>query len=325
LQRTAVSFTDVEAGMEAILGRLEERPVFLTPAWLRTWISEFGEGCEPLFLASTNDSLTSLAPLMREDGRVSFIGDPQICDFMDIIVDPDHRDHAYVELWRQLCAEEWSALDLWGLAAASPTRKAIAGLARESGYTVEEELEAVAPRLALPGDWDTYLASLGKKDRHELRRKVRRLFESGGGVSLDVLSAQSDVVAAMDTFLDLHTRSRQDKTDFMTDGMSSFFRRMASALSAEGLIRLFMLQINTRPAAAVLCFDAGSYLYLYNSGYDPEFSSLSVGLVSKALCLKWAIENGKQGIDFLRGNEPYKYDLGAKDQEIYRLQVRRPT
>jgi CelD/BcsL family acetyltransferase involved in cellulose biosynthesis len=129
----------------------------------------------------------------------------------------------------------------------------------------------------------------------------------------------------MDTFLDLHTGSRQDKTDFMTDGMSSFFRRMASALSAEGLIRLFILQINARPAAAVLCFDAGSYLYLYNSGYDPEFSSLSVGLVSKALCLKWAIENGKKGIDFLRGNEPYKYDLGASDQEIYRLQIRRPA
>jgi CelD/BcsL family acetyltransferase involved in cellulose biosynthesis len=325
VQSTAVSFTDVEAGIETILGRHEERPVFLTPAWLRTWISEFGEGCEPLFLASTNDALSSVAPLMREDGRVSFIGDPQICDFMDLIVDPGQADHAYVELWRQICAEEWTDLDLWGLAAASPNRKAVAGLAREAGYSVEEELEAVAPRLALPDGWEAYLASLGKKDRHELRRKVRRLFDSGGDVSFEVLSEQSEVVAAMDTFLNLHTGSRQDKTDFMTDGMSSFFRRMASALSAEGLIRLFILQINARPAAAVLCFDAGSYLYLYNSGYDPEFSSLSVGLVSKALCLKWAIENGKKGIDFLRGNEPYKYDLGASDQEIYRLQIRRPA
>jgi CelD/BcsL family acetyltransferase involved in cellulose biosynthesis len=73
----------------------------------------------------------------------------------------------------------------------------------------------------------------------------------------------------------------------------------------------------------VLCFDAGSHLYLYNSGYDPEFSALSVGLVSKALCLQWAIENGKQGIDFLRGNEPYKYDWGAVDEPIQRVLVRR--
>jgi CelD/BcsL family acetyltransferase involved in cellulose biosynthesis len=86
-----------------------------------------------------------------------------------------------------------------------------------------------------------------------------------------------------------------------------------------------MLRINGRPAAAVLCFDAGSYLYMYNSGYDPEFSGLSVGLVSKALCLRWAIENGKTGIDFLRGDEPYKYDLGAADQQIYSLHVTRPA
>jgi CelD/BcsL family acetyltransferase involved in cellulose biosynthesis len=324
LQRAATSFTDIEGGIADLLARREERPVFLQPAWLRTWISEFGEGCEPLFLAAPDSPLAGVAPLMRVDGRVSFIGDPSICDYMDFLVDPARAD-AYVELWRQLCDEDWSELDLWGLQATSPTRSAIEELARQAGYAVSSELEAVAPRLALPGDWEAYLASLGKKDRHELRRKIRRLFESGGGVSLDVLSEQADVVAAMGTFLDLHTGSRQDKTDFMTDGMASFFRRMASALSAEGLVRLFMLQINARPAAAVFCFDAGSCLYLYNSGYDPEFSPLSVGLVSKALCLRWAIENGKHAIDFLRGNEPYKYDLGARDQEIYRLSVRRPA
>ena len=138
-----------------------------------------------------------------------------------------------------------------------------------------------------------------------------------------MLSTQEEVVGAMDDFLDLHTRSRADKTEFMTPEMETFFRRMASAMAAEGLIRLFMLRVNGKPAAAVLCFDAGSHLYLYNSGYDPEFSSLSVGLVSKALCLQWAIENGMTGLDFLRGDEPYKYDMGARDQEIYRIRLSR--
>ena len=324
----AASGTDVreiDAGMEDLLSRRDERPVFLRPTWLRTWLSEFGEGCEPCFLTAVEaDALIGLAPLMRVDERLTFIGDREICDFMDFLVVPERHDAAYSALWDALKAEEWSELDLWGLPADSPALPALNAFARAAGYSVTEEHEAVSPRLALPDTFDDYLASLNKKDRHELRRKIRRLFESGGGVKLDVLSEQRDVVAAMDTFLDLHTRSRQDKTDFMTDGMSSFFRRMASALSAEGLIRLFMLQINSRPAAAVLCFDAGSHLYMYNSGYDPAFAGLSVGLVSKALCLQWAIENGKKGLDFLRGNEPYKYDLGAQDREIFRLKVKRP-
>jgi CelD/BcsL family acetyltransferase involved in cellulose biosynthesis len=320
---SGAGLSSLDSRLEELLARRPERLVFLHPVWLRTWLAEFGGAVEPLVLTCGEGSLVGVAPLMRADDRLTFIGDSSICDFMDVLVDPEHADAAYADLWRQLCAEDWTELELWGLMASSETRERVKAYAAQQGYAVEEVEEAVAPRLSLPGTWEDYLSSLNKKDRHELRRKIRRLFDSGAAVDFDVLSSQADVVAAMDDFLDLHTRSRQDKTDFMTPGMAMFFRRMASALSAEGLIRLFMLRINGKPAAAVLCFDAGSYLYLYNSGYDPEFSALSVGLVSKALCLRWAIENGMSGIDFLRGDEPYKYDLGAQDQQIYRLRLTR--
>jgi CelD/BcsL family acetyltransferase involved in cellulose biosynthesis len=321
LQETAQgTFVDLDPALETLLSRQAERLPFLHPAWLRSWLSEFGGNYEPLILKCGGD-LLGVAPLMRTDAGLTFIGDPSICDFMDVLVDPDNPDAAYEDLWQQLCNEDWAELDLWGLMASSPTRERIKAFAAAGGFEVSEELEAVAPRLSLPDSWEGYFASLGKKDRHELRRKIRKLYESGAGVSFDVLSTQEEVVAAMDEFLELHTRSRADKTEFMTPEMEVFFRRMASSMAAEGLIRLFMLRINSKPAASVFCFDAGSYLYLYNSGYDPAFSSLSVGLVSKALCLQWAIENGKTGLDFLRGDEPYKYDMGARDQEIYRLRV----
>jgi CelD/BcsL family acetyltransferase involved in cellulose biosynthesis len=325
LQETAQGtlVADLDPKLEALLARQPERLPFLHPAWLRTWLSEFGGNYEPVLLTCADGDVAGVAPLMRCDGELSFIGDANICDFMDVLVDPDCADEAYRDLWQQLCAEDWTEIELWGLMASSPTRGRIKAFAAECGFGVSEEVEAVAPRLSLPDSWEGYLASLGKKDRHELRRKIRKLYDSGAGVSFDVLSEQADVVAAMDEFLDLHTRSRADKTDFMTPEMEVFFRRMASAMAAEGLVRLFMLRVNGRPAASVLCFDAGSHLYLYNSGYDPEFSSLSVGLVSKALCLQWAIENGMSGLDFLRGDEPYKYDMGAKDQEIYRIRLSR--
>jgi CelD/BcsL family acetyltransferase involved in cellulose biosynthesis len=315
--------TRLDSGLEDLLNRHTERLTFLHPSWLRTWLAEFGNDYEPVLLTCGDGNLVGVAPLMRADNRITFIGDASICDFMDVLVDPENADAAYANLWQQLRDEDWSEIDFWGLMASSPTRERAKTFGAQNGYQVEEELEAVSPRLDLPATWDEYLASLGKKDRHELRRKIRRLYESGANVEFEVLSDQSDVVAAMDDFLDLHTRSRQDKTEFMTPEMESFFRRMASAMSAVGLIRLFMLRVNGKPAATVLCFDAGSHLYLYNSGYDPEFSSLSVGLVSKALVLQWAIENGMSGLDFLRGDEPYKYDLGATDQQIYRLRLTR--
>ena len=322
---SGTNLTTLDPKLEELLDKQAERPVFLRSAWLMTWLSEFGGDCDALMLTAGDNGITGLAPLMRIEDRLTFIGDPAICDYMDVLVDTPSADVAYTSLWQQICSEDWSDLDLWGLMESSSTRERIASLGRASGCSVEEEVEAVAPRLTLPESWEDYLASLGKKDRHELRRKIRRLFDSGAGVDLQVLSSQSEVAGVMDDFLELHTRSRQDKTDFMTAEMADFFRRMASAMAAEDLVRLFMLRINNRPAAAVLCFVAGSFLYLYNSGYDPEFSSLSVGLVSKALCLRWAIENGFRGLDFLRGDESYKYDLGAQDQRVYRLRLSRPV
>jgi CelD/BcsL family acetyltransferase involved in cellulose biosynthesis len=313
----------LDSRLEDLLNRQPERLTFVHPSWLRTWLAEFGAKCEPLVLTCGDGNLAGLAPLMRADDRLTFIGDPSICDFMDVVVDPTNADAVYDDLWAQLCDQEWNEIDLWGLMESSPTRERIKAYAASNGYGCEESAEAVAPRLDLPATWEDYLASLGKKDRHELRRKIRRLYDSGATVDFDVLTSQQDVVAAMDDFMTLHRESRQDKTDFMTPEMESFFRRMASALAAEDVVRLFMLKINGKPAATVFCFDAGSHLYLYNSGYDPEFSGLSVGLVSKALVLQWAIENGMPGLDFLRGDEPYKYDLGAKDQQIYTLRLTR--
>lgn len=315
----------LDSRLEELISRQAERLTFTHPSWLRTWLAEFGANYEPIVLTCGDGNLAGFAPLMRSDDRLTFIGDASICDFMDVTVDPANADAAYDDLWRQLHDQDWTQIELWGLMATSPTRERLKAYAATNGYALEETPEAVSPRLDLPATWDDYLAALGKKDRHELRRKIRRLYDSGASVDFDVLSSQEDVVAAMDDFLTLHTQSRQDKTDFMTSDMESFFRRMASALAAEGLIRLFMLRINGKPAATVLCFDAGSHLYMYNSGYDPEFSGLSVGLVSKALVLQWAIENGMKGLDFLRGDEPYKYDLGAVDQQIYTLRLSRES
>ena len=62
---------------------------------------------------------------------------------------------------------------------------------------------------------------------------------------------------------------------------------------------------------------------IYNSGYDPQYAYLSVGLLSKAACLRHAIEDGRKRLDFLRGNEPYKYDLGGKDLQVYRCLIKK--
>ena len=57
-------------------------------------------------------------------------------------------------------------------------------------------------------DMDAYLATLGKKERHEIRRKVRRA-ESVGEVRLD---DSTDPLADLEAFIELHQKSWGDPT-----------------------------------------------------------------------------------------------------------------
>ena len=68
-------------------------------------------------------------------------------------------------------------------------------------------------------------------------------------------------------------------------------------------------------------FDYNDKMYLYNSAYDPQYDSLSAGLLCKILCIQESIQEGRKVFDFLKGNETYKRQLGGKEIPLYRCQI----
>jgi len=307
----------------ALLPSTSANRVFVSPTWLRVWWQEFGAGRELLLLSVRRQGeLVGVVPLMRDDDRLCFAGDTQICDYMDVVAAAGEEEAVLSAVLRSLGEEPWRELTLWAVPEGSPTLDALKAAAPALGLRVDIEREDVCPRLDLPATWEEYLAGLSKKDRHELRRKLRKLSQ-GGDVRLEAIDQPGAVEAALDDFLRLYRESRADKAAFMTEKMERFFRAIVAALAVEGQVELFFLTLSGVRVAAVLCFCAGDESLLYNSGYDPDYAYLSVGLLSKALVLRKAIEEGKQRFDFLRGPEPYKYDLGATDRPVYRCTVRR--
>jgi CelD/BcsL family acetyltransferase involved in cellulose biosynthesis len=298
---------------------------FLHPAWHTVWSQSFPTTEGERFLLTVRDGshLLLVAPLERRGARLALAGDHEVCDYMDIIAAPDADPAAWNRLVDELAAMPWRELVLWGLPEDSPTRQIMPRLAATRGWSVADALEAVCPRVALPASWEEYLATLSKKDRHELRRKLRRFQEAGSALRVEMLTQPDAVRAGLDDFIRLHTASRQDKREFMTPQMEAFFRAMAVALAEHALVRLSFVELDGVRVAGLLAFDAGDELLLYNSGYDPALAHASVGIASKALLLREAITEGKRRFDFLRGAEPYKYDLGGKDYQVHTLTVRR--
>jgi len=125
----------------------------------------------------------------------------------------------------------------------------------------------------------------------------------------------------MDTFLKLFSLSREEKASFITDQVESFFRSLAEAMAEIGLLRFGILKVDTLPAAMIMGFDYNEAMYLYNSAYDPIYSHLSVGLLSKVLCIKESIQRSRKKWDFLKGGEPYKYHIGGREIPLYKCQI----
>ncbi len=286
--------------------------------WHKTWWSEFGNDFELKLLAAYSESgnMKLIAPLMVDGDEISFIGSTDLVDYHDFLI-KEPLDVACIKSLTQVIhgMKDINKICLESLPERSPTIIQFRSYAEQLGWKVEIAQEDVAPRIELPSTWDDYMTSLRKKDRHELRRKFRRLEEAGHTVQVE-LTSPVDVENAMADFIRLHRMSTVGKEQFMTRQRERFFRNVSVELAKEGLTRLCFLEVNNERVAASLSFVCKGVRYLYNSGYNPTHSNLSVGLLNHALAIKSSIESGHSVFDFMRGNEAYKYHLGGIDRQI---------
>ncbi len=273
-------------------------------------------------IPGSGGGLDALASLARLGNTIGFVGSPDTFDYNDFLVRPGFEDAFYRTFLDVLDGWEWDTLRLDSLIEDSPTLSHLPEAARGRGYSVDVEYEDVTSGVPLPDDWDEFLGLLSKKDRHELRRKLRRL-DSQTDWRWHCATTPEETAANFDDFLSLMRMSRVDKEEYMTPEREKFFRSMSRRMAELDRIRLFFLELDGSRVAASLCFDYGSTRLLYNSGYDPSFSYYSVGLLLHAMCVKDAIERGIGYFDFLRGPEPYKAHLGGRQKSLFRMVVKR--
>jgi CelD/BcsL family acetyltransferase involved in cellulose biosynthesis len=257
--------------------------VFVLPVWLRTWWAEFA-GSADLHLRSVRhrDELIGISPLLLLKKTAAFIGDTDVCDYQDFIVVPGKEREYFNVLLDHLNRQGATQMDLRLVRPDSKVMTELVPVAESLGCKVSCEKLDVAFELELPATWDDYLLMLNGKQRHEVRRKFRRL-EEAARFNFHVFKDIHQTPGKIETFFTLFALNREDKAAFMTDRMVSFFHSLAEVMAETGILRMYLLELDDEPAAAVMGFDYRDTTYLYNNGYNGRFSSLSVGLLSKVL------------------------------------------
>jgi CelD/BcsL family acetyltransferase involved in cellulose biosynthesis len=320
----------------SVLARAAVDVPFLRHEFLSTWWSGLGGGewrdgeLYTILARAEGGDLVGAAPLFRtsnEEGVpiLLFLGSFEIADYLDLVVPEREIDPFMEAITSSLDAQDravWEVLDLYNILEGSPSLPLLVKAARQRGWEVHQETLQPCPQIILGGTWDEYLAKLNKKQRHELRRKMRRAEQDPLGLDWRLLHASDDLDAAMTQFLDLMAHD-DEKKSFLSQAMRGQFHDLARAAQCNEWLHLSFLELSGEPVAGALSFDYGGRIWLYNSGINPEFLSLSPGWVLIGHIVQWAIEHGREALDFMRGDEKYKYRLGGVARSVQRLRISR--
>ncbi len=327
------AFDELKAEWNNLLEHSISNTLFLTWEWQRTWWEHLGTSELRIITVREDDgTLVGIAPLFEEtwkDGTtksISLIGCVDVSDYLDIIAARGQEERVYAALLDMIMRADFPAwhggLHLCTLPEDSPTNAQLQAMAQARGLVAEWKLHDVSPVIDLPATWDAYLETLDKKQRHEVRRKLRRVEETDHKWYAvdDTMSIDQAIV----DFVDLHKKSRPDKHVFMDRRMEQFFVDIARRLQPRGWLQLDFLEIAGARAASILNFVYQNDVLVYNSGYDPEkYGQYSPGIVLFAFSIQDAIAAHRRRYDFLRGDEEYKYRFGARNTHVYELHIRR--
>lgn len=242
-------------------------------------------------------------PLRRVEDEIYFAGDADVTDY--------HTPHGSgCEDLIGAVAEEESptrfVLDSLPAEAADPLAAGLTAV----GWSIQTRVHEVAAVLDLPDSFEEYMAEIGKKERHEMRRKRRRYEASLGKLHHETHRGRG---WAFDEFVRLHRRAAGEKGSFLTDERLDMFGRLADI---DGW-RLDALRTPDGSAAAVVFgYSDDTGYYLYNSAYDPDMADVSPGVVLLGSMIEQAITEEMPRFDFLKGDETYKFRLGAQRRPL---------
>jgi CelD/BcsL family acetyltransferase involved in cellulose biosynthesis len=304
-------------------------PVAIVPLMHRHEVEPGDEATQTKMRHGVDRTLTPVPPT----ATAIFFGASYHADYATILAAPENLPQvadAVADFFATRTGlEPWDVIDLRRLRCGDPAADALAAAigTREmaEGWTLNVEREDVCPVVTLPAgtDMESYLSTLPKKTRHEVRRKVRRA-EAVGPIRLETCA---DPLADLDVFIDLHQK-RWGVDGLFPDTRGgeqsrTFARRLFELNDSAGPLRLTFLWVGDRRVASGIHIEMPDGYLFFNAGFDPDARDLSPGVLLVYAYLRQAMETGLTRFDFLRGDEPYKYEWGAVDEPIQRVLVRR--
>jgi CelD/BcsL family acetyltransferase involved in cellulose biosynthesis len=343
-----IELIDSRNELDALAGRWDELAnsdprdgFFRTSGWYLSWLDLVRSDAKPFVVVARDEQGTviGLAPLCRMTHRDHWlpmtaisIGGREVVsgDYLDYLAEPELRAQvlpAILEfLWK--ARSDWGLLVLGEIFEDGDLHAVVQSFCEREGLSVRRQEERLCPYIELPATFDEYMAvSFNQKRRKEIKRQTRVIVEDFGAV-VDVYVGPEQVSANLETLMQLHTgrwTSANQTGNMGRPGFAEFIRKVCSEPPAGSIPRLYVMNHEQKPVAALLVFQSGQSAFAYSIGRDPNcaISHLSPGYALLVWSIRDSIDQGLRYYDFLRGDERHKTHLTKAARKTLTLMIGR--
>lgn len=297
---------------------------FLTPEWFRAWVAPQG-GQTPLAVVvrDSRGAVAGVLPLAADAARrpraIRFAGS-RYGDRFGIASRPEDESAVAATAigalesgpggGRVLVLNRIDANAQWPAALAAAAGRRLA-LVDQGG--------AELPHVSVADlDWDGYLAQRSRKFRQRIARGLERGMEDQGiPFSVHESGGPAEVERDMALLFRLHDlRHARSGSSIASARVRASLTSFALAAREQGWLRLRVLEISGKPAAAYLAWRLGPSYAVYQSGFDPSFADQSAGMLLLNDTVRSAIGERAHEVDLLLGGEPYKWRFAPESRHV---------
>jgi CelD/BcsL family acetyltransferase involved in cellulose biosynthesis len=286
--------------------------VFQSHSWISAWLQGDPDARKwrlHLAVARRDGRIAAILPMAirRYHGvRVLEFAAQRFSDYCDGIGPPDLLQ----ALWSKIIQQGgFDVVRLRNVAPDAATRPAFASAPLSFLSEAEDEIS-----LRLRSVWpngDAWLRTLNKKKRSNNARGRRILAELGDvtierfdrTIPVEVVSQLADLKRK---WL-LETKARSALLDHGPGLLAAF----AGSLAKVDRLYAFVVRCNGEIVAGAINAIHGKCVWAYFSAYDSRFHRVSPGILLMTEYTQRALDDGFQEVDYLRGNEIYKFEFAT--------------
>ena len=315
------AWDDLPESADALFAQAEKESIFFSQPWFENLVNDTLEDGQSMLLACVVERgrVLTILPLMRnrtEHGRS--LGHLYTSLYTLLLADKG-REEILACLVQGLNQLPLSSLRLSPIAENDGNLERLQQAMESSGFSCHRFFRFYNWTCRLHGQsFADFMAARPSRVRNTIARKQRKL-EREHGYTIHIYT-RDDLPRGIADYNTVYKASWKANELF-----GGFIGGLASSLSDQGWLRLAILYIEDKPAAAQFWFVAHKKASIFKLAYDESWKKYSPGSILTSRMMEYVIDIDEvEEIDFLTGNDDYKQDWMSERRERWGLCCAKP-